>query len=99
VDPLGATGLGEKLPEVARDHNSVVMKVKESVKQFTEVIAVSEVQGKYIYFTFFILFNKALMVTVIVVYYRDDGHIVVKVDVVMNPSLTIQQAHRTSVKV
>ncbi len=32
------------------------------------------------------------------VYYKDDGRVVVKVDVGMDPSLTIKEAHATAVR-
>jgi divalent metal cation (Fe/Co/Zn/Cd) transporter len=32
------------------------------------------------------------------VYYKDDGRVVLKVDVAMEPSLTIKEAHGTAVK-
>ena len=74
--PLGATGLGEKAPEWARDHSFVRDSVDKCVVDFPEISTVTEVQ----------------------VYYRDDGHLVLKVDVSMNPELTIKEAHITSIK-
>ena len=76
VEPLGATGLGEKAPEWARDHSFVRDSVDKCVVDFPEISTVTEVQ----------------------VYYRDDGHLVLKVDVSMNPELTIKEAHITSIK-
>ena len=37
-------------------------------------------------------------VTELQVYYRDDGYLVLKIDVSMNPDLTIREAHITSIK-
>ena len=76
VEPLGATGLGEKAPEWARDHVFVRNSVDKCVEEFSEISTVTEVQ----------------------VYYRDDGHLVLKVDVSMSPDLTIKEAHITSIK-
>ena len=76
VEPLGATGLGEKAPEWARDHDYVREQIDKCVEDIPEITTVTEVQ----------------------VYYKDDGHLMLKVDVSMNPELTIKQAHATSVK-
>ena len=76
VEPLGATGLGEKAPEWARDHAFVRENVDKCVQGIPEISAVTELQ----------------------VYYRDDGHLVLKIDVSMNPDLTIREAHITSIK-
>jgi divalent metal cation (Fe/Co/Zn/Cd) transporter len=44
VDPLGSSGLGERSPQWARDHDSVARAVETSVLSFENVTAVSEVQ-------------------------------------------------------
>jgi Dimerisation domain of Zinc Transporter len=44
VDPLGSSGLGERSPDWARDHDSVARAVEMSVLSLENITAVSEVQ-------------------------------------------------------
>lgn len=76
VNPLGSSGLGDKYPAWARDHDDIVKEIKKAVRPITEIHSVSEVQ----------------------VYYKDNGSIAAKVDIVLPASLTIQQAHAIASK-
>lgn len=46
-----------------------------------------------------LLIKEVISVSEVQVYYKDGGHISTKVDIVLSPNLTIQQAHQIAVKV
>jgi cation diffusion facilitator family transporter len=74
VNPIGASGLGQSLPDWAREYGAIEERAKEAVLTVDGIIGVTEVQ----------------------VYFRDDGSIGIKVDVVMKPEMTVKTAHEIS---
>lgn len=74
VNPVGASGLGQSLPDWGRDYSAIEERAKQAALTIEGIIGVSEVQ----------------------VYFRDDGSIGIKVDVVMEPEITVKKAHEIS---
>lgn len=100
VDPLGASGLGEQAKQSARSHHEIYEEIRRILLTNPDGVTSGDGGGdgrerddedeedKL---------RHISEVTEVLVFYRDDGRVGLKVDVCMNPDLSIREAHRIAV--